>query len=394
MTSAHIITETKARRRINLPLLAIVLGFCTCLTYDLTLFEVMFAAIADAYLQVSTFVAGTLLLFFMAERAFKFDLTKALAESGKWQVPLAAALGALPGCGGAIIVVTKYVSGRLSFGSVLATLTATMGDAAFLLLAKEPVTGLFIIVLGFSVGVVTGYIADAIHGPDFMRPKESTALRHADLSDPEHEDFSNRFLDWLWMVIFTPGLVLGLMMAFQIDVDAMFRTENINAPASLLGFVGGMLCFGMWALPRLVPALRKLPNGDVAGEHESVIRRTIADTNFVTSWVIFAFLLFEVTIHLTGLDLNSLFSSVVAFAPAIAVLVGFVPGCGPQILVTTLYLSGYLPLSAQIGNAISNDGDALFPAIALAPGAAIMATFYSAIPALLISYGWFFLANG
>ncbi|MGB1399971.1 MAG: putative manganese transporter, partial [Candidatus Puniceispirillaceae bacterium] len=57
------------------------------------------------------------------------------------------------------------------------------------------------------------------------------------------------------------------------------------------------------------------------------------------------------------------------------------------------YLSGYLPLSAQIGNAISNDGDALFPAIALAPGAAVMATLYSAIPALLISYGWFFLAH-
>ncbi|MEC7246114.1 MAG: putative manganese transporter, partial [Pseudomonadota bacterium] len=40
-----------------------------------------------------------------------------------------------------------------------------------------------------------------------------------------------------------------------------------------------------------------------------------------------------------------------------------------------------------------NDGDALFPAIALAPGAAVMATLYSAIPALLISYGWFFLAH-
>ena len=39
----------------------------------------------------------------------------------------AAALGALPGCGGAIIVVTQYVTGRLSFGSVVAVLTATMG---------------------------------------------------------------------------------------------------------------------------------------------------------------------------------------------------------------------------------------------------------------------------
>ena len=118
-----------------------------------------------------------------------------------------------------------------------------MGDAAFLLLAKEPLTGLFIIALGFSVGVVLDILPMQYMARISMRPKESTALRHADLSDPEHEDFSNRFLDWLWMVIFTPGLVLGLLMAFQIDVDAMFRTENITAPASLLGFVGGMLCF-------------------------------------------------------------------------------------------------------------------------------------------------------
>ena len=393
MTTANIARETKAVRRINLPLLAIVTGFCAALLYDPTLTQVMFAAIADAYLQVSTFVAGTLLLFFMAERAFKFDLTTALAELGKWQVPFAAALGALPGCGGAIIVVTKYVSGRLSFGSVLATLTATMGDAAFLLLAKEPLTGFFIIGLGFAVGVITGYIVDAIHGKDFMRPKNTDIVRHPDLSDREHEVFSNQFLDRIWMIIFLPGLVLGLMLAFQIDVDAMLRTENIPAPASLLGFIGGMLCFGMWALPRLVPALRRADATTEAAEGGAIIRRTIADTNFVTSWVIFAFLLFEVAIHLTDLDLNALFGSVVAFAPLIAVIIGFVPGCGAQILVTTLYLSGYLPLSAQIGNAISNDGDALFPAIALAPGAAIMATLYSAIPALLISYGWFFLAQ-
>ena len=65
------------------------------------------------------------------------------------------------------------------------------------------------------------------------------------------------------------------------------------------------------------------------------------------------------------------------------VVVGLLPGCGPQIVTTTLYISGAIPLSAQIGNAISNDGDALFPAIALAPRAAIVATLYTTIPALV-----------
>ena len=150
------------------------------------------------------------------------------------------------------------------------------------------------------------------------------------------------------------------------------------------------LCLTMWALPRLIPVL---PMNSVS--HSGVIRRTISDTNFVTSWVIFAFLLFELTVHFFQFDLSSVFSSVAFLTPLIAVLIGFLPGCGPQILVTTMYLSGLIPLSAQIGNAISNDGDALFPAIAMAPRAAIVATIYSALPALLLAYGWyFFVENG
>ena len=77
--------------------------------------------------------------------------------------------------------------------------------------------------------------------------------------------------------------------------------------------------------------------------------------------------------------------------PLMAILLGFLPGCGPQVLVTTMYLSGIIPLSAQIDNALSNDGDALFSTIAIAPRVAIVATLYSAAPALILAYGWLFL---
>jgi hypothetical protein len=55
-----------------------------------------------------------------------------------------------------------------------------------------------------------------------------------------------------------------------------------------------------------------------------------------------------------------------------------------------MYLGGYIPISAQIGNSISNDGDALFPALAIAPKAAILATLYSAIPAVIVAYVWYY----
>ena len=97
------------------------------------------------------------------------------------------------------------------------------------------------------------------------------------------------------------------------------------------------------------------------------------------------------SVYLGNINLSTIFNSYIYFIPLFAILIGLLPGCGPQILVTTMYLGGIIPLSAQMGNAISNDGDALFPAIALHPKAAIIATLYSSIPALIVSYLYLFI---
>ena len=388
--------STTAMRRPSLPeksrhtlhgflllLPALLAGFMM-ITTDTDFGEVIFTSIADAYIQVSTFVAATFLIVYGIEKFLNIDVTAALRRDTFWQVPVAAALGALPGCGGAIIVVTQYVTGRLSFGSVVAVLTATMGDAAFLLIAQEPLTGLAIIAMGFVVGTLSGWIINAIHGNDFLRG----AITKTDVEAEHNEDASTRWIDRLWLFLMMPGIVLAALVAFQVDADALLANSLFDRPATFLGVIGGVLALSMRMAPRFGVS------GDTAfSESNTIIRRTIADTNFVTTWVIMAFLLFELSVYLFGLDLKNLFTGVALYTPLIAILIGFLPGCGPQVLVTTMYLSGIIPLSAQIGNAISNDGDALFPAIAIAPRVAIVATLYSAVPALLISYGWLFMVE-
>ena len=103
--------------------------------------------------------------------------------------------------------------------------------------------------------------------------------------------------------------------------------------------------------------------------------------------------MFELSVVWFGLDIAGLLQSMGPGLVGLAITIGFLPGCGPQILVTSLYLNGAVPFSAQLGNAISNDGDALFPAIAMAPKAAIVATIYSALPALIVAYSWYFLVE-
>jgi len=363
---------------------AVVAAAGLFLTSEHEMVEIIFGSISDAYVQVTTFVAGTFLLIYGAERFLKFDAVAALRRETSWQVPMAAALGAMPGCAGAVIVVTQFVTGRLSFGSVVATLTATMGDAAFLLLAQEPLTGLSMIMLGFGVGTVTGWVVNLIHSRDFLRGN-GTGTECSVLGCPLPEDRKTRSIDVIWMAVLLPGIVLGLLAAFQIDVDAILGNASIEAPATLVGVVGGTLAVAMRLMPRRKGGPRI--QSSMAG---SPVRRTVEDTNFITIWVISAFLVFELSVYWLNLDLHAFFDGWAIFTPLIAVLLGFLPGCGPQVLVTTMYLAGLIPLSAQIGNTISNDGDALFPAIAIAPKVAIVATLYSAVPAVIVAYGWLF----
>ena len=208
--------------------------------------DILFKAIADAYIQVSTFVAGTFFIFYGIERVLNIDAAALLRKATFWQVPAAAALGALPGCGGAIIVVTQYVSGRLSFGSVVAVLTATMGDAAFLLIAQEPLVGLAMLALGFIVGTLSGWIVNYIHGRDFLRG----SLGNGQGVDHVNEDASTPWLDRIWLIIMLPGLVLAALVAFQVDVDALFTSDYLDKPASLLGVLGGVLAVTMRLAPR------------------------------------------------------------------------------------------------------------------------------------------------
>jgi len=334
----------------------------------------------DAYLQVSIFVGFTLFIFIGLDSLTKFNTDEFLLKTKKIHVPIAALLGALPGCGGAIIVVTQYIQGRIGFGSLVAVLTATMGDAAFLLLAIEPSTGLLIFGLGAIAGTITGYIIDIIHGSSFLLNLSNKTLKEEKLE----KTFVSKF-NFFWLIIFLPGFIIGIFVAFQVDINSLINLPNNIDITSIVGSSGAILSIFMWALNPLSDFQCS------TDKSRGYLSRVIDTTNFVSTWVISGFLVFEIFMFFTSIDLKTFFDIWLPFVPLIAILFGFLPGCGPQIIVATFYLNGFIPLSAEIGNAISNDGDALFPAIALAPKAAIVATAYSAIPALIVAYSYMFL---
>ncbi|MGF1776427.1 putative manganese transporter [Vibrio nomapromontoriensis] len=382
-------------------------------------------ALSDAYWAVSCYVVFTLAVYHYVSRLLsqKNALVELYQHSPSHQVVFSSLLGALPGCGGAIIVTTQFVAGKVGFGSVVAVLTATMGDAAFLILASKPSIGFGLIAVGVVVGVVTGLIVNAIHSPDFLRPKLTEFVRTlAPKPDPTQSDkqampfekssaFDNQCrcskngdshlqsspvqtkainlqgLFWKWLII--PSLVVAFTMSFQIDVNELLGLKPLTI--EWLGAILAVITMSLWAFTKEIVDYESTVGEDKKLSTSHPMQKAAQDTHFVSAWVIVAFLAFEITLHFSHIDLSNSFSGWGIYMPLLGMLVGLLPGCGPQILITSLYLTGAVPMSTQLSNAISNDGDALFPAIAMAPKAALVATVYSALPALIVGYSYYWV---
>ncbi|HGF7191696.1 TPA: putative manganese transporter [Vibrio cholerae] len=351
--------------------------------------------LADSFWAVSTYVAFTLAIYHWVSRWLDgaHALVSAYHRSRNLQVVIAALLGALPGCGGAIVVTTQFVSGKVGFGALVAVLTATMGDAAFLLLASQPVTGLYVIGIGVVTGCVTGLVINALHRDDFMRPaltELSNKLQTSCCSATSAVSFKAINLQGLfWKYLLLPASLVAFASSFQIDINQVLSLPDMTI--EWIGAVMAVSCMLLWALTQEIEDYQSTVSEDDKIRTSHPMQKAAQDTNFVSAWVIIAFLAFELTLHFTGFEIGANWGNWGVWMPALGIVIGLLPGCGPQILVTSLYLSGALPFSAQLSNAISNDGDALFPAIALAPKAALMATLYSSIPAAIVGYGYFWL---
>ena len=250
------------------------------------------------------------------------------------------------------------------------------------------------------VGAISGLVVDKIHGNKFMRPCSDHELDkrqqlcqqeqvYREQSETGIDQTSLRLQGRFWQWLLFPSIAVALLYSFQVDIE-----QALTLPANTMAYLGAVaaiIAMILWATTREVVNYQTLVSEDPKAGTNSFYQKVAQDTNFVTSWVISAFLLFELVVFWSDINVANSVANLGLLTPLVAVVIGLLPGCGPQIIVTSLYINDTLPLSAQLGNAISNDGDALFPAIALAPKAAVMATLYSTIPALMVAYGYFYL---
>ena len=383
-------------------------------------FEIIVVSMRDAFLAVTVFVAAMVLLFSWLQYITAGRFVDTIRENTRWQPVIGALMGITPGCGGAIVMMPMYARGYVTYGTVIATLIATLGDSAFVLIGAAVTDSSFIApviavhLISLVIGICWGYLVDSMEitpskplgkfGPTF----ENNSLKP--LSESKNEDAKEVFEDlgredesgWgyfllhqgytVWWIVTALGLIFAVLLLLWSAQDADFTLEIDYNPLTLHGFITWIGLIGT-SLSIILYISQKNWIGDDTeasiGDKLYSMRETMihsaSETAFVTFWVMSAYLIFEFSMLFSGMneaDLVLYGDGIIAVI--LAAVIGLIPGCGPQIIAITAYTKDIISFPALAANAISQDGDALFPLLVRHRAASLWATVHTTIPAIIV----------
>ena len=383
--------------------------------------EVIVVSMRDAFLAVTVFVAAMVLLFSWLQYITAGKFVDAIRANKRWQPVIGALMGITPGCGGAIVMMPMYARGYVTYGTVIATLIATLGDAAFVLIGAAVTDSSFIApviavhLISFFVGVFWGYLVDGLKitprnplgkfGPTFKddNPPESSVesdeLESHEIIDDLGREEAGGWRYFLlhqgytvWWMVTAIGLIFAVLLLVWSAQDADFNLEIDYNPLTLHGFITWIGLLGTSLSVILYISQKNWIRDDTEasiGDKLYSMRETMihsaSETAFVTFWVMAAYLVFEFSMLFSGMteaDLARYGDGLIAVV--LAAFIGLIPGCGPQIIAITAYTKDLLSFPALTANAISQDGDALFPLLVRHRAASLWATIHTTIPALIV----------
>jgi hypothetical protein len=356
--------------------------------------ELLLRPVADAFMQVGVFVALMVAPFGWARCRWGDRLDAALERRRTAGPLVAAALTMPPGCGGAILVMAAYGRGAVSYGTAVAALVATMGDASWVLLAHDPWLTVQLKALLLVVGATSGWLVDAL-GVAPQRRTTSTApaplhvppavprvvtsasatTAPAALLRPSFAVHDVGLLPVLLWVAIGGGATVSVPVTFQLlDPDVAYLVLGVlGAAVALVVFVRGGC---------------RLADDDETSAAETSMAAVLRHGGHE---VAFVYLAWSLVTHVTGFDGSQLPVLGVA-GVVVGAMVGLVPGCAVQIVFVGIFAAGGMPLATLVANTISQAGDALLPLLALEHRSALLATVLTTVPALLVGLVFLVLA--
>lgn len=237
-----------------------------------------------------------------------------VSSSGKWlhkfqdkpilQVLITALLGAIPGCAGGFAVVSMFTHDVITFGAFISGMVATFGDEAFFLFAKSPKWGFILTATLFGIAVVVGILLT--------------------------------FISKKWKFTLEPH---NFAIHEEIDV-----AEHHHHTPQVSGFGQKVIHFFK--------------------EHvwEHVIKQHFLKVFLWSFCVLLVLMVIGLFVDVEQLLQAKAWAKYLMLL--LAVLIGFIPESGPNLIFIIMFLNGSIPFGILLANSISQNGHAGLPLLA------------------------------
>lgn len=363
----------------------------------------------ETFLHVGALISISILLFSYINHKTRGRFIDIISENRIYQPLLGAIMGILPGCSGSIIIIPLFIKNKVSFGTIVASLISSMGDSAFLLIASDINLYIKISFISLIAAITTGYLVDILNIGTNLNIKEENIYqkpinRCELLRKPKIENvdcISCGEVRWdgisklkyevthgVGYSIYLTLLIVGFltMIVAHLDIESQF-IKTIHSVEEIIAILGIIASFIYMLVSR---NMFKNETG-IYCNHESKnlkeeMVHCISDISSIIVWIFLAYIVYDIIITVIGgeaLIVNIMLGTGI-FTVIIGALLGLIPGCGIQIIIMSFYIKGGLPFAALVANTISQDGDALFPLIAVNKKAAFLATLITTIPAIIV----------
>lgn len=404
------------------------------------LLEALGDPLADAFFGVGVLIALMLALMGMARARWGSQWDRWLTRFPQAGPAVAALLSLPPGCSGVIVTVALYAERRVTYGTVVAALLATMGDSAWVLIAFDPLLALQLKAVFLVVGAVGGYLVDlarieprAHSGATTWRsdntttvgvvstPSRNEAGKRSDvrvlpvtsapptfpaMSQPppvsgpgrswwemaepcciNPADTSSRDVDRR-----SDGFVLAFWIAIIVGIVFAIPTEFLGVQEDTIsGFAGSHTFLGVgvagFVVAAAVAVRGRLHRRNCHCVDTASIRVILRHTAFraatMVSIVGVVSMLLAIITELTGFEPGSLpFYGILGIVVGAAL--GLLPSCGLEVVMASLFVAGGLPLAALLAYLVSHDGAGLIPLYAVHRRSALISTVLTTVPAILV----------
>ena len=327
----------------------------------------MIVKVLQQTLMITSFVFLMMLIIEYLNVFTKGLWSKGLEKNKGKQVVLGTFLGVIPGCLGAYTAVSLFVHDIIGNGALVATMIATSGDEAFVMLTLFPEKALLLNLVIFIIAILSGLLVDRFFKKKFL---VNASEKHFHVHEvPECTGFSKKTIrQQLKHITPTRALMLTSILFFVsfITLDEKIATGGLHGLIKLGAAApsGGdpvWIKITFFSVLFLSTIVILIVNDHFLEKHlwGHIIKKHFAK---IFLWTFFALLF--IAILMKYFDLHQIIRQNMFWVLVAAVLIGIIPESGPHLIFVMLFASGSIPLSILLASSIVQDGHGSLPLLA------------------------------